>query len=242
MKKIANIFLLMTFLFSSCDSDNMDGLYEEPREANVNLPCYVYKVAVSFSDINGYDLVAPLANERWKKNDDNSEWYGEINPERYSLDILLPNPHESWDNSIYNFRARTDFMPDVLNPFLAMKKYDKKYNCTSLFGEQYSEGDGSWYLLSTFRSPAQNGTQDHLTYKIICPTIIGDETAHELVVMWDYDSVFSDNFLDSEAGELFPEGSKASFDGKPVSICKIITTHTESRDYFTYFLDIVLDR
>ena len=227
MNKIAILLSFTVFLLSGCvPADRIEDILEV-RESKANLPIDQYMIAIGFRDASGNDLVAPLEAERWIPKGD-AVWWGGINPAKYNLDIILPNPHDSWDNSIYNFRATNGFTPDVNKPSLTMKKYDERYNCTSSFGAQYQEGDGNWYLINTFISPAMNGIQNYLTYKITCPTIFGDNSVHELIVMWNSDSHVSDK--DRNSGDLFPEATNATFEGKTVSINKL------------GFIDIVLDR
>lgn len=238
MKRIILSLLLVCVTISGCK-----GIIQEEEflpEAHSDLPHDVYRIGISFHNASGDDLIIPLGDERWKPGNDQS-WWGGINPKHYNLDILLPNPHESWDNSIYNFRASAGYLPDENRPSFQMIKYDHNYKCSSFFGGQYSEGEGSWYLISTFQCPAINGLQDYLTYHIVCPIIFGDNLSHELVAFWDRDP-FSGYPEERKSGEIFPRCTNAKFDGYNVTVKQEITESADNRDYYTYFIDIVLDR
>lgn len=240
MKRITIILSIVICILSGCVPQ--DNLEISERLANQTLPLDVYMIAISFRDALGSDLTVSLGDERWKPADD-TYWSGGINPDKYNLDIILPNPADSWDNSIYNFKAGPGFIPDVLRPTLIMCKWDEDYKRTSYwgYGKDYSKGDGCWYLHSTFRSPYQNGLQDYLTYKITCSDLFNDNIVHELIVMWEPDPIVSGNTKDREPEDAFPVATKAIFDGKEITVNKIQTSQTEYRDFYTYFVNIILD-
>ena len=239
MKRIAIIIAIVTCIFSGCVPQ--DNLEITERKTNAVLPLDFYVIAIGLRDTRGNDLVLSLGEERWKSTNE-TYWYGGINPDKYNLDIILPNPADSWDNSIYNIKARSGTIPDVIKPTLTICKWDDDYKRTSYFGKEYSEGDGYWYLHSSFSSPYINGLQEYLTYKITCPGLFYDNTVHELIVMWEPDPIVSGNSKDRKPGDAYPVATKALFDGKEIKVNKILTSQTEYRDYYTYFFDIVIDK
>ena len=196
-----------------------------------------YWLTVSFKDASGKDLVAPLADERWRMEADKnlSDWPGTINPERYKLDIILSNPHESWDNTIYNSRARAGYSPDVNRPYFSISKYNADYEGTLTYtGDDI---DGCCYLFSNFNIPAINGVQNTLSYKITCPTIFGDSSIHEIVTYW------TDNSKDTnKVSSRRPECKAAKFDGNEVLVKKVLVDATSNQKYYSYFVDIILDK
>lgn len=238
MRKLIPLSLLLVCILSGCIDNGQKK--ESLPAAYSDLPQDIYCIGISFKNASGNDLIIPLGDERWKPGNDQS-WWGGINPQKYSLDILLPSPHESWDNSIYNFKASDGYLPDVNSPSFQMIKYDNNYRCSSHFGEQYSEGKGVWYLISNFQCPAINGLQEYLTYSIVCPIIFGDNISHELVAFWDKDPI-SGYPEGRKSGDYFPRCSNAKFDGHSVTVKQVITNTVGNRDYYTYFIDIVLDK
>lgn len=204
------------------------------------LPVDFYWLTVSFRDASGNDLVAPLGEERWKPERDHSNWAGEINPDKYKLDIILSNPHETWDNNIYNTRAKDGVIPDVNRPYLSIAKYNEDYKGTLTYkGEEL---DGYCYLFSNFNIPAINGIQKSLTYKITCPSIFGDNQIHEIVTYWGDDTEVADNAKKGKAIFRYPECKGAMYGGKDVTVTKVEVEASVSRRYYGYFIDIVLDK
>lgn len=199
-----------------------------------------YWLTVSFKDASGKDLVAKLGDERWVSSRNQSSWAGEINPERYKLDIVLSNPHESWDNTIYNTRAKEGvFAPDVNQPYFMIAKYDENHVGTLTYkGEDSIEGD--CYLFSNFNIPAINGIQNTLTYKITCPTIFGDNATHEIVTWWKEGQSFPKD--SDEIIFRYPECKSSTFDGKDVIVKKVLVDSANSKEYYSYFIDIVIDK
>ena len=239
------IISLFVFIVSGCNEDNFTA--DNLRKASSNDRQYnVYEIAISFSDPLHNDKVAPLGGDRWNPSGENAAWWGGVDPNKYTLDIILPNPHESWDNTIYNFKATYGFRPDVNKPYFTMIKYDENYNMTSFFGGDYKEGNGSWYLTNTFASPVINGWQNYLTYKITIPSLFGDNSVHDLIVYWGDDPL---NVRDETHPIIYPEAVEATFDGKDFAVKKKVQVeHYElgtgdiDNVRMQYFLDIVLDR
>lgn len=210
--------IISSTLLSGCDKILQEDEFEL-RKAHSNLPCDIYMVALSFHDASGNDLVSPLADEKWRSEADKrlNFWPRTINPERYHLDIILSNPYESWDNTIYNFRhewAESD--PPILQPYFKIWERD------------------GLSLENIFHCPAINGNQETLTYEISCPTIFGDNTIHILSTVWKYPSRIGDY--------LYPVCSMATFDGKKVDISKSVYNTTDYTTYDINLIDIVLNR
>lgn len=227
------VFAFMALVMSGCGKDIfIPG-------ADVMQMDY-YWLTVSFKDASGKDLVAKLGDERWVSSRNQSNWAGEINPERYQLDIILSNPHESWDNTIYNTRAKEGvFAPDVNQPYFMIAKYDENHVGTLTYkGEDSIEGD--CYLFSNFNIPAINGIQNTLTYKITCPTIFGDNATHEIVTWWKEGQSFPKD--SDEIIFRYPECKSSTFDGKDVIVKKVLVDSANSKEYYSYFIDIVLDK
>ena len=227
-------FTPVFLLLFGCDK----SLLREEYPVGDFMPSYTYLLSISFKNNSGDDLVSPLAEEQWKPTTDYSNWAGEINPDRYNLKVILSNPHESWDNSIYNFKAHDGFIPTAHTPSLQIVKYYEDY---PLFKEKYGEVDGCNWLLSNFHSPGINGLQNSLTYRITCPTIFGDNSAHEIIAYWEKDPGMTYDAENSLTWSQYPECTKAIFDGDEVHIMKYVFAKTEFREYYTYFLDIVIN-
>lgn len=215
-------------MLTGCDKNQLSGLNDE-RQIDF------YWLNVNFKDIAGNDLVALLGKECWESAADPSYWDGRINPDLYQLDVILSNPHASWNNNIYNSRAREGFIPDVNRPYFFMVIYNEEDEVALSSFKGASETEGYCYLFSNFHIPAINGIQDSLTYKIMCPTIFGDNLIHEITAYW------KENLKDSE-GARYPECINATYDGKEVQVKKLLVDSAVNRNYYSYFIDIVLDR
>ena len=224
MKTVIYTFILAVtgLMLSGCDKNSLSGL-------NAARPIDFYWLTVNFKDDSGNDLVALLGKESRESAVDPSYWDGRINPELYQLDVILSNPHASWDNNIYNARGC-----DVNQPYFSMVIYNEEDEVALSSFKGASETEGYCYLFSNFHIPAINGIQDSLTYKIMCPTIFGDNLIHEITAYW------KENIKDSE-GERYPECIDATFDGKEVRVKKILVDSAVNRNYYSYFIDIVLD-
>ena len=226
MRKQYNVLIIaiLAIMFDGCSK--ITGV--TPTEAH-----YRYFVGFSFVDALGNDLVSPLSDERWKVDKDVSYWTGAINPDRYDLgvDFAIPNS----DN------------PNIKEYVLWMAKYDENHKMTSLFGEEFIEGNGKYYLCSDLAAPSlanmydkgQGGMiqQKTISYKIICPTIFGDNSTHEIVTYWSYDSVVPATLSKTWTFEQFPTCFSATFDGKEVPVLYFQENHI-----MNHFIDIVLDR
>ena len=262
MKTIKISVLLATsiILLSACDI-----LGSQP--VGDYIPSWHYDLYISFRDVDGNDLVAPLGVERYQSSSrEKTHWAGTINPDKYSLDIIVPNPPSWWDNTIYNTRAYPGMIPDVHRLRLETYKYDDNHNNTTYCpGPASEDGDGYYYLISRFGLLAyrewykdgmcvdkeETKLQEYLTYKIKCPMIFGDEEIHELKACWKF-TPESENML--KYRPRYPECVRIEFGGKeytPVKVlAKSINLSDEDKEFFQvetfdtyqYFIDIVLDK
>lgn len=212
--------IIITFL-SGCSAK-----FEPEGGPYVDLIWDTYCLYVSFQDRAGNDLVAPLGDEKWKKSNDNSDWAGTINPEKYYYDVKLPNP--GWT------RPETGLPDDQRRHNLKMQQFD------DIFVE---EGNEYWYFDLCTSCMAEAGIQDSIIYMISCPTIFGsqDNLTREIVAWWDKDPGVSNHSKDRKTGNLYPECTKVTFDGKDVSVKKVKQSD-DDRAYYIYLIDIVLDR
>jgi hypothetical protein len=199
---------------------------DEPSSGFPDPSVDVYFLSISFKDGSGNDLVAPLGDEKWKQPGDISYWSGEINPDRYNLDIVSSSPLET--------TSHPNHIPANTRPYFLMDKFDENYKIIE-------EGDGIWYLSNETQWNGRSGIQEYLTYKITCPTIFGDSSIHELVAWWDKDPFVAEHSKDRNTGALYPECKKATFDGKDYSV-KQVKIENGVWTFYGYFIDIVLDR
>ena len=181
---------------------------------------YDYSISVSFIDKEGNDLVAPLAAERYIKNSRGNNWEGEINPDKYSLEITLSKPTA-------DFKRYHSPQPirDGSGSYFWISDYqqDTYYlsNVFNYFRYQYADDN--------YDSVVENPMQEYVKYRIFCPTIFNDNTIHELVVYWDNDNVQG----------LWAEMKciKALFEGKE---CEVVIQEFDG--IFDNIIKIVLDR
>lgn len=195
-------------------------------------PAYTYILCVSFEDASGNDLVAPLGEERYTRSNAVNYWTGDINPNKYMLDVKYSQLPAS---------APAYVIPNNSYPRLGMGKFDNNYQCISHFVEQYEEEGGKYYLFSELSLLKHSWgldtpRQDYIIYNISCPTIFGDNSFHELVAYWDDDPVYS------TYGDEYPECVEAEFDGYKINVKKALYHSVETRNYYAYFIDIVLDK
>ena len=256
MKTIKNsaLFAASIIILSACDGLGSQAVSEW-------IPSWHYELYINFRSTDGNDLVAPLGIERYKTPVEiakgTNHWGGQINPDKYSLEIIVPNPPSWWDNTIYNTRAYPGYLPDVHHPRLETFKYDANHNNTSYGpGLASEDGDGYYYLITRFgllayREWYEDGEcvdkeetklQDYLTYQFKCPTIFGDEEIHELKAWWKYTP--SENT--SQYRSRYPECVRIEFGGKEYTPAKVLTQYInlqeEDIDTYRYFIDIVLNK
>lgn len=234
-----SLFVMICVVVTGCGK--IDTLPEGSDQIRNFTPQYFrYRIAVSFCDNAGNDLIAPLGDDRWKSRTD-TYWKGSINPDRYDLKIELSVP---WKG----LRA----LRTTDNPSFRMEKYDKNRQSSSFFGEEYKEGEGKYYLRNTISMPTyydiSNGDdieempcQDYITYKISCPTLFVDKAEHSLVAYWVEDPTVPTEWDYPLPPSQNPQCIRAVFDGKEVVVNKQIIGSEQGREYYIYFIDIVLD-
>ncbi|MBO4764289.1 MAG: hypothetical protein J5508_01085 [Bacteroidales bacterium] len=177
---------------------------------------YMHFLAISFCDKNGNDQVSPLGEERYKRNKYNGEWSGDINPDKYDLTIVLSKPTSSSTDSCHSTKPGYDNP----KPFFRMSKIDDIYyliNEINLLRYRYVDANHDALV--------ENPRQEYITYKIICPTIFGDEASHELVAYWDGDAA---------GGWIEMHCIKALFDDKE---CDILGLQPNGFNYINIVLD-----
>lgn len=229
MKYIRSLlFFTVIVLMSGCGKEPLDN---EETIRDFTMPAIRYWLCVSFTDQNGNDLTYPL-----KPKEDNLDWGGSISPTQYDLNIILPNPPK-W------MKSKNSSLFKMYNFF---ERYPE-------FEEQYGEYDGRFFLFNDYMLDymVPDDFQSYLTYKISCPAIFGDNSVHELVAFWGddpsiaYRSEDSIDVYDTEGRKIicqYPRCTKAFFDGEEVGVKKAIFNRSLSRDYYSYYIDIVLDR
>ncbi|MBR7027596.1 MAG: hypothetical protein IKI13_08520 [Bacteroidales bacterium] len=205
-----------------------------------------YRIAFNFKDADGNELSEPFVEEQWIRKGD-SRWWGEINPDKYKLDFILPNPPAWWDNTIYNHRAAPGFIPDVNRPRLSMCRFDDKgvMSDNTLVAEE--NDNCSWYLCNEFGYMIDDfALQETIKYQLTCPTIFGDNAVHEFITYWK-----EDEDLNPDAAQRFATCTKVEYDGKEITPIKGVTImHYEFPDpyedvdvrYVHYLVDIVVDK
>ncbi|WP_084166318.1 hypothetical protein [Anditalea andensis] len=148
-KRIISLLALMIYV-SSCDLLS----FNTPPES------VGYNLYLSFQDVSGNDLV---------KGIELNGSSGAVKDSLYILDIIISEPCQNWDNTIYNAPARPGFIPDVNLPQLGMVSYNGYSHLTNHFG----------------LSLKNCGEQKKLTYKLKCPYLFGDDAIHEFITYWE---------------------------------------------------------
>ncbi|MCR5828200.1 MAG: hypothetical protein K6G53_07270 [Bacteroidales bacterium] len=181
---------------------------------------YDYSISVSFIDKEGNDLVAPLAAERYIKNSRGNNWEGEINPDKYSLEITLSKPNA-------DFKRYHSPQPiyDNSGPYFWISKHDGEVNYLSNgfshFRYQYVDDD--------YDKVVENPRQEYVKYIITCPTVFNDSAAHELVVYWDNSN--------TQGKWIEMKCIKALFEGKECEVC-----NQEFDGIYENIIKVVLDK
>jgi hypothetical protein len=160
--KILGLYALVIMNFTSCDF-----LFGH-REPDI----VVYQLNLSFQDASGNDLVKGigLTDLCCPTNiPEEQAQSGTVKDSLFTLDIILSEPCNNWDNEIYNAPARPGFIPDVNRPKLGMERYNNSYYLTT--------------RLSFFVNACPE--EKKLTYKLKCPYVFGDDALHEFVTHWD---------------------------------------------------------
>lgn len=247
MRSIKYLLVLIIFasIITGCNKD--DSYKDNDLSLLSDMLMYSYSISISFENETGIDLVAPLGEDRWISSRGNHCWVGEINPEKYELNVVYSDFPDFSSSEIYrNYRYSVDSLEMVDDnnvAYFMMAKYDDNYDCTSEFKEEYAEGDGKFYLNTVLTTPIRAWNidvprQDNIIYNITCPTVFGDNTTHQLVAYWSDDSLFPLNSNETSC----PECIRATFDGKEVIVKKAVIWSGPHRDFYSYFIDIVLDK
>ena len=258
-----SLMAIASMMFISCNKVDYSTVVAEqtaelqiPSRADDNAQTmYDYVVTIGIKDAAGNDLVAPLKGDRWQPEGENSPWRGEINPDEYKLDIILSNPNDQYDNSIYANRAsgfvrgRKDL--EHLRPNFRLAQYADDYRWLPYFDNATLQDYNfarQYYLLSSFSDGCGNGLQDYLTYRFSCPAIFGDDTCHEIVVYWAEEGLKDAN----STMQQFPVCTKVLFDGEEIAFANRAYMPKDfrvkegkamlPRDYDAAFIDIVLDK
>ena len=182
---------------------------------------YSYFLHISFTDREGNEFAAPLAAEVYK-TDASSAWRGEINPEKYTLDLTL---------------SKAEVVAESISASLTMSKFSEQYVMETPNADGTYGPDGKWYL--NFRGFVMDSGVTHheyLKYKFTCPVIFGDDSVHEIICYWTA-GIQGSNY------EFYPACTKVVIDGKELKPEKGITFNSETNSsYIGYFVDVVLDR
>ena len=208
-------FSMVVMMLSSCDKTITPSAEEDPIGYSAVHPVIRYWVSISFLDTEGNDLTAPLISGSGDRNPLIA------NPGKYDLDIYLSDSSKQ----------------DVEN-----LEYFQMYNH---FGN-----DGRYYLLNDFFMYSAE-LQQELTYKIKSPTIFGDDAEHEIVTCWVDDSAVAykkdpEHVYDADGHRIMqqtPQCTSATIAGKAVTVNKaVLGKDINGKEYYTYLIDIVLDR
>lgn len=182
---------------------------------------YSYYLHIRFTDREGNELAAPLAADVYK-TDASKAWRGEINPEKYTLDLTLSKP---------------EIVPDNMGFAFTMSKFSDQHVMETPNADGTYGPDGNWYL--NFRGFVMDSGvthHDYLKYKFSCPVIFGDNSVHEIISYWAA-GIQGSNI------EYFPTCTKVVIDGKEMTPERGVTINTETNtSYIGYFVDVVLDR
>ena len=182
---------------------------------------YSYFLHLSFTDQDGNELAAPLAAEVYK-TDASSAWRGEINPEKYKIEMAVSNQDLSADNIGVSF---------------TMSKFSDEHVMETPNSDGTYGPDGKWYLnLRGFVMDSGVTYHEYLKYRLTCPVVFGDNAEHEIISYWTT-GVKGSNI------EYFPACTKVVIDGKEMIPEQGVTVNSEtSSSYIGYFVDVVLDR
>ena len=200
-------YFIILLIVVSCDTDKC-----EPESGRPLKPVYIYDMAFHFKDKAGNDLASPLAEEQWRPENYQGPWSGQINPERYSLEIKSVNP-DKWIH-------RTFWGP------IFVSEYDP--HLLMVTAKDYS----GYLLYNEVLLHREYGLQNYLTYRISCSTIFKDNSEHYITAYWN------NNPEDIE----YPECTKVLFDEQEVEVRKYLVNTPGDRNYYVYISDIVLEQ
>lgn len=215
--RFAAIIGLMAIALCGCSSPFGD--VQELVQNSKPVPRDYYYLHINVRNTEGDDLVAPLGEEYYKSNPESIKYSGEVNPDKYQLQIVLPDGYVDRTASF------------------TLGKFDGGYNWVSMQEDGTYDVTGRWSLMSNYMIVGNNPkVQNPLTYKIKCPAVFGDDTIHEIVTWWEAVS------WNKTLYEQFYGCVKATFDGVEISPVRSETVYPGTDfAYAADFLDIVLD-
>lgn len=210
--KFTFIIALATLALSSCD-------FFRPI-IPVETRSHYYFLHLSFKDAAGNDLIEPLALDYYK-SDTSRPWAGEINPEKYSMDVVVPEAPAS----------------DSVRAVLTVSKFSEEYGRLTPREDGTYGPDGNWFL--DFRSIIINRNEESygsLDYKFTCPEVFGDNSVHEIATTWVKN-------LDANGYSFYPACTKVVLDGKEYTPLRGVTYFQDTESmYVAYFVEVVLEK
>ena len=110
----------------------------------VKLNSTVYNLTLSIRDADGNNLLTPLAEDKWTSSP-GQEWKGEINPEKYELEVIFPRITEWPFNfvsaiSLYRFEGEEEYNLYAQTVTFSGSKQDYltyRLYCPAVFGDEY---------------------------------------------------------------------------------------------------------
>ena len=207
---------VICLMLSSCGKELSPDVEMDVKGQDCALPVIWYWVGISFIDADGNDLTTPLI---YRSGHDRNPLFA--NPEKYNLDILLEDGSKQDAENL---------------------EYFQMYNH---FGN-----DGHYYLFNEFFMYSAD-LQKELVYEINCPTVFGDNAVHEIVTCWIDDpevayKIDPEHVYDADNHRILqqtPQCISATIAGRALDVNKAVIMHgINGKDYYTYLIDIVLDR
>lgn len=175
---------------------------------------------MSFKDAEGNELIEPLALEYYRTNT-SKPWAGEINPEEYSIDVVVPEAVAA----------------DSVRAVLTASKFGEDYSRMTPREDGTYGPDGSWFF--DFRSIIINkndASYSSLTYKFTCPEVFGDNSVHEIATTWTKN-------LEASGNSFYPACTKVVLDGKEFAPARGVTYFQDMESmYVAYFVEVVLEK
>jgi hypothetical protein len=186
----------------------------------VNTRTHYYFLHMSFKDAAGNDLIEPLALEYYKFNT-SLPWAGEINPEKYSLDVAVPDAPAS----------------DSVRVVLTASKYGDDYSRMIPREDGTYGPDGSWFFdIRSIVINKNDASYGSLNHKFTCPEVFGDNSVHEISTTWAKN-------LEASGKSFYPACTKVVLDGKEYTPVRGVTYFQETESmYVGYFVEVVIDR
>lgn len=182
------LLILLTIFLSSCN-----WFHREPPI------CQSYHIALRFQDASGENIADGAAGEELTAGTSlNGTDEGDVNPDSYSLDIVLQN--------YVNGEAATGPDDRHVQYSSSLKRMKFKEFGTCLTG----------YIAL---KPKNNNVRK-VTYKLKCPAIFGDKERHEIVTYWDLsDKIYAKCYcIEFEGKEMMLQDS-----GNPYISLGVIT-------------------